>query len=61
MAAPGAGGCHPHRLRLDPGAGMSDDGDMANSLDFDDPDIELGLFKHGLIAHLIHHPPASGR
>ena len=40
---------------------MSDDGYMANSLDFDDPDIELALFKHGLIAHLIHHPPASGR
>ena len=34
---------------------------MANPLDFDDPDIESALFKHGLIAHLIHHPPASGR
>jgi len=40
---------------------MSEDGGMANSLDFDDPDIELALFKHGLIAQLIHHPPASGR
>ncbi|MEI7902992.1 MAG: helix-turn-helix domain-containing protein [bacterium] len=34
---------------------------MANSLEFDDPDIEMALFQHGLIAQLIHHPPASGR
>ena len=30
-------------------------------LTFDDPDIETALFRHGLIAHLIHHPPDSGR
>ena len=30
-------------------------------LAFDDPDIETALFRHGLIAHLIHHPPDSGR
>jgi transposase InsO family protein len=30
-------------------------------LTFDDPDIETALFRHGLIAHLIHHPPGSGR
>ena len=32
-----------------------------NSLTFDDPDLETALFRHGLIAHLIHHPPDSGR
>ncbi len=31
------------------------------ALTFDDPDIETALFRHGLIAHLIHHPPDSGR
>ena len=36
-------------------------GNMATPLDFDDPDIELALFKHGLIAQLIHHPPTTGR
>lgn len=30
-------------------------------LAFDDPDIETALFRHGLIAHLIHHPPDGGR
>ena len=30
-------------------------------LAFDDPDIETALFRHGLIAHLIHHPPNSGQ
>lgn len=30
-------------------------------LTFDDPDLETALFRHGLIAHLIHHPPDSGR
>ncbi len=30
-------------------------------LAFDDPAIETALFRHGLIAHLIHHPPDSGR
>ena len=30
-------------------------------LEFDDPDVETALFRHGLIAHLIHHPPDSGR
>lgn len=37
---------------------------MANTptqLAFDDPDIETALFRHGLIAHLIHHPPDSGQ
>jgi transposase InsO family protein len=34
---------------------------MANSLEFDDPDIETALFRHGLIAQLVHHPPVSGR
>jgi putative transposase len=31
------------------------------ALTFDDPDIETALFRHGLIAHLIHHSPDSGR
>ncbi len=31
------------------------------ALTFDDPDIETALLRHGLIAHLIHHPPDSGR
>jgi len=30
-------------------------------LTFDDPDVETALFRHGLIAHLIHHPPNSGQ
>lgn len=30
-------------------------------LTFDDPDIETALFRHGLIAPLIHHPPERGR
>jgi transposase InsO family protein len=30
-------------------------------LTFDDPDIEIALFRHGLIAHLIHQPPDHGR
>ena len=30
-------------------------------LAFDDPAIETALFRHGLIAQLIHHPPDSGR
>jgi transposase InsO family protein len=30
-------------------------------LTFDDPAIETALFRHGLIAHLIHHPPDRGR
>jgi len=30
-------------------------------LTFDDPNIETALFRHGLIAHLIHHPPSSGQ
>ena len=30
-------------------------------LAFDDPAIATALFRHGLIAHLIHHPPDSGR
>ena len=32
-------------------------------LTFDDPDLETALFRHGLIAHLIHHAsrPDSGR
>jgi transposase InsO family protein len=37
---------------------------MKNSstpLAFDDPAIEIALFRHGLIASLIHHPPDSGR
>jgi len=34
---------------------------MPNSLDFDDPAIEQALFKYGLIASLVHHPPAAGR
>ena len=34
---------------------------MANSLDFDDPAIEQALFRYGLIASLVHHPPAAGR
>lgn len=32
-----------------------------SALTFDDPDVETALFRHGLIAHLIHHPPDSGR
>jgi transposase InsO family protein len=34
---------------------------MANLLSFDDPATEIALFRYGLIADLVHHPPASGK
>ena len=31
-----------------------------SKIEFDDPDLDIALFRHGLIAQLIHHPPDSG-